>query len=133
MLIGGGGEKVTLKLVAQYGDACNVNGDIATLKHKFDVIKQHCETVGRDYESIRRTASVVCAIGETEEQAQSSIPEPMRRLFGDRIQGALIGTPDTLRPRLAEYEAAGVQELLVTFADRTNLDSIQLFAKEFIA
>ncbi len=132
MLIGGGGEKVTLKLVAQYGDACNVNGDIATIQHKFDVIKQHCATVGRDYESIHRTVSVICAIGETEEQAQASIPSEMRRLFGDRIQGAMIGTPDTIRTRLAEYEAAGVQELLVTFADRTNLDSIQLFAKAFI-
>ena len=106
---------------------------VMSMKHKFDVIKQHCETVGREYESINRTASVVCAIGETEEQAQSLIPERMRALFGDRIQGALIGTPDTIRPRLAEYEAAGVQELLITFVDRTNLDSIRFFAKEFIA
>ena len=133
LLIGGGGEKVTLKLVAQYGDACNVNGDIETLKHKFAVIKQHCETVGRDYESIRRTASAICAIGETEEEALATIPAEMRRRFGDRIQGAMIGTPDTIRQRLAEYEAAGVHELLLTFANRTNLDSIQLFAKSFIA
>jgi F420-dependent oxidoreductase-like protein len=132
MLIGGGGEKVTLKLVAQYGDACNVNGDIATIQHKFDVIKQHCATVGRDYESIHRTVTTTCAIGETEEQAQASIPSEMRRLFGDRIQSAMIGTPDTIRTRLAEYEAAGVQELLVTFADRTSLDAIRLFAKAFI-
>ena len=39
ILIGGGGEKVTLKLVAQYGDACNVRGDLATIRHKFDVLK----------------------------------------------------------------------------------------------
>src|SRR4051794_36929234 len=54
LLIGGAGEKVTLKLVAQYGDACNVGGDFATLTHKFAVLKQHCEDVGRDYNSIRR-------------------------------------------------------------------------------
>ena len=133
MLIGGGGEKVTLKLVAQYGDACNVNGDIATLKHKFDVIKQHCATVGRDYESIRRTTSTFCAIGETEEQALASIPAEVRTRFADRIQGALIGTPDTIRTRLAEYEAAGVQELIIGFPDVTTLNSVRLFAKEFIA
>ena len=132
MLIGGGGEKVTLKLVAQYGDACNVNGDIATLQHKFDVIKQHCATVGRDYESIRRTTSTLCAIGETEEQALASIPEMVRSRFGDRIKDALIGTPDTLRQRLAEYEAAGVQELILMFPDVTTLNSVRLFAKEFI-
>ncbi len=133
MLIGGGGEKVTLKLVAQYGDACNVNGDIATLEHKFAVIKEHCATVGRDYESIRRTASAICAIGETEEEALASIPTEMRTMFGDRLKDALVGTPDTIRPRLAEYEAAGVQELLITFVDRPKLGSIELFAKAFIA
>ena len=133
LLIGGGGEKVTLKLVAQYGDACNVNGDIATIQHKFDVIKQHCATVGRDYESIRRTSSTACAIGETEEQALASIPEMVRSRFGDRIKDALIGTPDTIRQRLAEYEAAGVQELILFFPDVTTLNSVRLFAKEFIA
>ena len=133
LLIGGGGEKVTLKLVAQYGDACNANGDIATIQHKFDVIKHHCATVGRDYESIHRTVSTVCAIGETEEEALATIPPEMRSRFGDRIQSALIGTPDSIRLRLEEYEAAGVQELLITFPDRTRLDSIRLFAKAFIA
>src|SRR5690242_3753835 len=46
--IGGGGEKVTLKLVAKYGDACNIGGfDPEVYRHKFDVIRRHCETVGR--------------------------------------------------------------------------------------
>src|SRR5487761_854890 len=50
LLIGGGGEQVTLKLVAQYGDACNVgHQDNAGLVHKFNILKQHCEQVGRDY------------------------------------------------------------------------------------
>src|SRR5947199_10776688 len=55
LLIGGNGEQVTLKLVAQYGDACNVFGDLETIKRKFAVLKAHCEAVGRDYESIHRT------------------------------------------------------------------------------
>ena len=133
LLIGGAGEKVTLKLVAQYGDACNVEGDPATLRHKFDVLKQHCETVGRDYESIRRTTSTACAIGETYEQALASIPDWMRSRFDGRTGGALIGTPDTIRQRLAEYEAAGVQELILIVPGITTLNSIRLFAKEFIA
>src|SRR5437868_8501054 len=54
LLIGGGGEKVTLRLVAQYADACNIGGDIPTIKHKLDVLKQHCEQIGRDYNTIRR-------------------------------------------------------------------------------
>ena len=74
ILIGGGGEKVTLKLVAQYGDACNVFGDLETIKHKFAVLKDHCEAVGRDYESIHRTAGAFCCIGETDEQAWAKFP-----------------------------------------------------------
>jgi F420-dependent oxidoreductase-like protein len=133
LLIGGGGEKVTLKLVAQYGDACNVSGDIATIEHKFAVIKQHCETVGRDYESIHRTSTIFCAIGETDEQAQAKIPPFLATRFGDRAGSALIGSPDTIRKRLAAFEAAGVQELIIAFPDVLQLDSLRFFAKEFIA
>jgi alkanesulfonate monooxygenase SsuD/methylene tetrahydromethanopterin reductase-like flavin-dependent oxidoreductase (luciferase family) len=134
LLIGGGGEKVTLKLVAQYGDACNVSGDLDTIKHKFDVIKQHCETVGRDYESIHRTSTTTCSIAETDEQALAQIPEAMKSLFRERMRGGgLIGSPDTIRKRLAEIEAAGVQELIIAFVNRTNLEQIRFFAKEFIA
>src|SRR4029450_7623552 len=74
LLIGGGGERVTLKLVAQYGDACNVSGDLETIKHKFAGLKKHCETVGRDYDSIHCTVAALCAIGETDEQARAKIP-----------------------------------------------------------
>src|ERR1700738_2840907 len=119
LLIGGGGEKVTLKLVAQYGDACNVNGDIATIKHKFAVIKQHCETVGRDYESIHRTSISICSIAKTDEEALAKIPEAIRIRFGDRINTALIGSPATIRQRMVAFEEAGVQELILGFPDIT--------------
>ncbi len=132
MLIGGGGEKVTLKLVAQYGDACNVNGDLATIKHKFDIIKDHCQAVGRDYSQISRTSTTVCSIADTDEQALNQIPAPMRQMFGDRMSGGLIGSPDTIRQRLNEFEEAGIQELIIGFANRTNPDQIRRFAKEFL-
>ena len=131
LLIGGGGEKVTLKLVAQYGDACNVNGDLATLRHKFDVIRQHCEAVGRDYNSIHRTTMTTCVTGDTDEQAQAKIPAVMRARAA--INEALIGSPDTIRKRIAAYEEAGVQELLIRFIDPTDLAAIRRFANEFIA
>ena len=47
--------------------------------------------------------------------------------------GGLIGSPDTIRKRLAEIEAAGVQEFIIAFVNRTNLEQIRFFAKEFIA
>ena len=131
LLIGGGGEQVTLKLVAQYADACNIWGDLPTIERKLAVLQRHCETVGRDYESIRRTAGAYCAIGATDEQARAKVPAAL--LNRPTGQGALIGTPETIRPRLAELEAAGVQEVILGFPDALHLESLRFFAREFMA
>ena len=56
--IGGGGEQVTLKLVAKYGDMCNVGGTPDELRHKEEVLLRHCETVGRDPATIERTTGI---------------------------------------------------------------------------
>jgi F420-dependent oxidoreductase-like protein len=130
LLIGGSGEKVTLKLVAQYGDACNVFGDLKTIERKFAILKEHCATIGRDYESIRRTVTLSCAIGETDEQARAKIPTAL--LDRPVMAGALIGNPDTLRQRFAELEAVGVQEVILGFTDVLQLDTLRFFAREFI-
>jgi alkanesulfonate monooxygenase SsuD/methylene tetrahydromethanopterin reductase-like flavin-dependent oxidoreductase (luciferase family) len=133
VLIGGNGEHVLLKLVAQYGDACNVFGDFATLERKFAVLKQHCEDVGRNYQSIRRTTETLCIIGETNEQAQDLLPDALKARYGPALQTALIGSLKTIRQRLVAYEAAGIQELLLRFPHRaTRLDSIRRFAQEFL-
>ncbi|MBF6455331.1 LLM class F420-dependent oxidoreductase [Nocardia cyriacigeorgica] len=56
VLIGGGGERKTLRLVAQYGDACNLFATSpAEVEHKLDVLRRHCDDVGRDYSTIRTT------------------------------------------------------------------------------
>ncbi|HEY4387672.1 MAG TPA: LLM class F420-dependent oxidoreductase [Ktedonobacteraceae bacterium] len=130
LLIGGGGEKVTLKLVAQYGDACNVNGDLETIKRKFAAIKEHCETIGRDYESIRRTVTAVCSIGETDEEARGKIPAGL--LNRPVTAGALIGNPETIRTRLLELEEVGVQEVILGFTEIPHTDTLRFFAEEFI-
>ncbi len=130
LLIGGSGEQVTLKLVAQYGDACNISGDLPTIKRKLAILKEHCAAVGRDYESIHRTITSVCALGETDEQAQAKIPVVLR----DRpvTAGAFIGTPDAIRQRLADLEEAGVQEVILGFPDAAQTDILRFFASEFI-
>jgi F420-dependent oxidoreductase-like protein len=133
LLIGGSGEKVTLKLVAQYGDACNVVGDLATIAHKFAVLKEHCEAVGRDYNSIHRTTGTFCVIGETEEQALAKVPAMWKAQISSGGMVGLVGSLDTIGKQIAAYEAAGVQELILGFPDvKTNLDEIRRFAREFI-
>ncbi|GAC1564866.1 MAG: LLM class F420-dependent oxidoreductase [Ktedonobacteraceae bacterium] len=131
LLIGGGGEKVTLRLVAQYADACNIGGDIATIKHKLAVLKQHCDELGRDYNSIRRTILIDdCAIAETEEKAIAKLTSEQRDNLESLRSTELIGTPAMIRQRLAEYEEAGIQEVIVRFVDAAQLESVRLFARE---
>jgi F420-dependent oxidoreductase-like protein len=133
ILVAGGGEKVTLKLVAQYGDACNVLDSLEGITRKYAILKRHCESVGREYESIHRTSTSYCVIADTDEEARAAIPAWAPALFpGDLASYGLIGTPDTIRERIAAYEAAGVQELLVAFGDATNPDMVRRFAREFI-
>jgi alkanesulfonate monooxygenase SsuD/methylene tetrahydromethanopterin reductase-like flavin-dependent oxidoreductase (luciferase family) len=64
--IGGGGEKVTLKLVAQYANACNVGGgDPELISRKLDILRGHCETVGRDYADIIKSTTLELDLTES--------------------------------------------------------------------
>jgi F420-dependent oxidoreductase-like protein len=128
LLIGGNGEKKTLKLVAHYGDACHVFGDPTTIAHKFAVLKEHCEAIGRAYSSIRRATIAICVIADTDEQAQANVPEAAK-VFG----GGLIGSPNTIRRGIAALEKAGVQELMLRFPNIGDLDGLRRFAREFLA
>jgi len=131
LLIGGGGEKVTLRLVAQYANACNIGGDIPTIKHKLAVLKQHCEELGRDYESIKRTNLIDdCIIAETEADVLARLTPQQRDNLQELRQTELIGTPEQIRERLAEYEDAGIQELIVRFVDAAQIEPVRLFARE---
>src|SRR5262245_49078611 len=69
--IAGGGERVTLKLVAQWGDACNIGRDAETIRHKLEVLKRHCDTLGRDYDEIIKSAEAdIVLIDEGDEPEQ---------------------------------------------------------------
>jgi F420-dependent oxidoreductase-like protein len=80
ILIGGGGEKKTLLLVAKYADSCNLFTG-PQVQHKLDVLKRHCETVGRDYDEIEKTVLYNFDLGERSERVPEII-EDLRRLSG---------------------------------------------------
>lgn len=132
LLIGGGGEQVTLKLVAQYGDACNIGHlDNASVKHKFDIIKQHCDAIGRDPAEIHRTVLLNCAIADTDEEAVQKGQVFLRSIPDGRLrERALVGTPATIRQRLREVEEIGAQEVIIFLQDSAQLDSVRRFADE---
>jgi alkanesulfonate monooxygenase SsuD/methylene tetrahydromethanopterin reductase-like flavin-dependent oxidoreductase (luciferase family) len=67
--IGGGGEKVTLKLVAQYADACNVGaGDPELIRRKLAVLREHCDRLGRDYDRIIKSTNFDIDLSQTSAQ-----------------------------------------------------------------
>lgn len=133
MLIAGAGEKVTLKLAANYADACNVIESPTALEHKFAVLKKHCDNLGRDYDSILRTTTSVCIMADTDKEAQAAVPPGTEMIYPGGVGGyGLIGSPETIRQRIADYEGAGVQEIATTFINPTNLDDFRHFAAEFI-
>lgn len=91
ILIGGAGEKKTLRLVAQYADACNLFGRMGmdVLRDKLDVLKRHCDAVGRDYDEIEKTAlnSVHLAPGE---MSASDVIDLCRALADVGIEHAIF-------------------------------------------
>ncbi|WP_214402268.1 LLM class F420-dependent oxidoreductase [Pseudonocardia lacus] len=106
ILIGGGGEKKTLRLVARYADACNLfaRDDVA---HKLDVLRAHCETEGRSYDDIEKTAQIVLDVGEKGEKVDEFLEE-LRRLAGLGIQAVQGKLPDVWDPRRMEVFAREV-------------------------
>ena len=97
------------------------------------MLKHHCQALGRPYERIHRTSATVCSIAATDEQAFAQLPDVVKSQFGDRISSGLIGSPETIRKRLADFEAADVQELILAFVNKTDLEQIRFFAREFIS
>jgi F420-dependent oxidoreductase-like protein len=133
MLIAGGGEKVTLKLVAEYADACNVMEGPPGAERKFSILEQHCATVGRDYDAIRRTVTTSCFIADTDEEAQAALSPAMGAFYpGDFGSYLLYGSAETVRDRIQAFEAAGTQELVIGFHQATDPEAIRSFAKEFV-
>jgi len=75
-MIGGSGEKKTLRLVAKYGDACNLfGGERDVVAHKLEVLKGHCETEGRDYDEIQKTCYYVFDVGRKGEKAAQVVDQ----------------------------------------------------------
>ncbi len=95
ILIGGMGEKKTLRLVAKYADACNMFAGMGldTLGQKLDVLKKHCEGIGRDYATIEKTTldTVHLAVGQ---MSPSEVIEKCRALAGIGIQHAIFNMPN---------------------------------------
>jgi F420-dependent oxidoreductase-like protein len=130
ILVGGSGEKRTLRLVAQYADMCNLFGAAETVRHKVSVLRDHCVAVDRDPSEIQVTTlgSVVtgsdrAAIDAAVERARPETMSP--EAFAARV-GA--GTVEDQIGRFREYAEAGVDMAIVNLPDLDGPDAVSRFA-----
>ena len=115
IMVGGGGEQRTLKLVAQYADMCNIFGDLATVRHKMEVLQRHCESVGRDPNTILKTRLGSLLIRHTDAEAEKAF-EQILNISGINKDwaraGFTVGGPDTVVERVEQLLDAGLDGVI---------------------
>ncbi|NBU64958.1 MAG: LLM class F420-dependent oxidoreductase [Chloroflexia bacterium] len=112
--LGGGGEKVTLKLVAKYAQACNVGGgDPALVSQKLAILKEHCETLGRSYDAITKSTSInvfMLKPGEDAEQATAKVRGAVS--LADYQKNVVVGGADAVTAKIDSLLAAGADYII---------------------
>lgn len=129
-MIGGGGEKLTLRVVAKHADWYNLpGGSRANYQRKLDILREHCAEVGTDYDRIVKSWSCDCvAVAPTTAEAR-------RMADASKFCGpdsTLIGTPDEVAAELQAWVDLGVTHFQLRFTDFPALDGIKLFAREVL-
>jgi len=132
IMIGGSGERKTLRTVAAYADQWNAFGSPETLAHKDDVLRRHCEDVGRNHEEIERTVGAKIVIRDTEAEARRVLEDlmeqnrtPMANIDDDDT--FWVGTSSEMTERLLAYREVGFNTVLVEMPapyDRETMDRL---------
>ena len=136
ILVGGGGERVLLRLVAQHADVWNNLGvNHADVARKREVLAAHCRAIGRDPEEIVVSQQTLAAIATDHEEARRRGEAIFRALgFLDASPDlALVGTPDEIRRRVEQNRALGISMFIMTLGRRTDPEHVRLFGREVIA
>ncbi|MEY4391429.1 MAG: hypothetical protein RLZZ544_138 [Actinomycetota bacterium] len=128
--IGGGGEKVTLRVVAEHADVSNFGSSLDEFIRKREILKGHCAAIGRDEDTIRKTISSEVFIRETEKEI---LEAGSKSLWGDSAESwrskALVGTPEQVSEKIQRYLDAGCTGFIPWCPDYPSTETIELFAK----
>jgi alkanesulfonate monooxygenase SsuD/methylene tetrahydromethanopterin reductase-like flavin-dependent oxidoreductase (luciferase family) len=132
ILIGGGGEQVTLKLVAKYGDANNVGGGLENVKRKDAILVQHCETVGRDPAEIERTTGLGSVIIRDSRAEAERVQREIFARNGNarRWTDQPVGTPEDVAAIIAPFLEIGYRHLIAGFPAPYDEESMTRLATE---
>ena len=137
--IGGGGEQLTLRVVARHADCSNFGGRPEEFAHKCEVLRQHCKDVGRDYDEIRKTWSPEMLIRETEAELDDL---DVSTLHGSQAWGRepkeswragnLVGTPEQVAEKIRTYVDLGCTGFVPWFPDYPEDTTLRLFAEKVL-
>jgi F420-dependent oxidoreductase-like protein len=125
ILIAGGGEQLTLRAVARLADLCNVGGDVATTKHKFEVLRHHCDAAGRDLSTIQKSHNNSWLLAHD----AGAIAAKRERLSARGPLRGFVGTVSEAVDLIGQYRDAGV-DLLVNSDYRNDMETHELMATD---
>jgi F420-dependent oxidoreductase-like protein len=133
IMVGGGGERQTLRIVAKYADACNVFGSPETVRKKLGVLREHCKSVGRDFDTILKTklGHIIIEkdrqkLNERVTKAFTDVPEQMRR------EWATFGQPEEVTRQIESFRNEGIDYYISNFDPERELEDLRLFASEVV-
>jgi alkanesulfonate monooxygenase SsuD/methylene tetrahydromethanopterin reductase-like flavin-dependent oxidoreductase (luciferase family) len=135
IMIGGSGEKKTLRTVATYADMWNAMGSAEFLRHKVEVLREHCAVVGRDISEIEMTVGCKPLIRDTEAEAHRAWEAqmalnrtPMAEVLDDDT--FWIGTPDQIVERMRECRALGFDTFIAELAAPHDVETLERWIGE---
>jgi len=137
ILVGGAGERVLLRIAARHADIWNnLAAFQAELGHKVKVLRQRCEEVGRDPESIEISQQCLVVIAETDDAARAAL-ERAARIYGGHMGAGLEergiwGTPAQVIDRIRRHTALGCTLFVVEFFGRDTREPARLFAEQVL-
>jgi F420-dependent oxidoreductase-like protein len=131
IMVGGSGERQTLRILAKYGDACNLPsfGSVETVKRKLSILKEHCKSIGRDYDSILKTKLGRVVIENDRELARKRSQQIVNMPEEQVDEFAIYGTPEDVLRQTELLEDAGIQYLIVVLDPSKELEALNNFAE----
>lgn len=134
--IGGGGEKLTLPLVARHADMWNCpTYSLGEFQHKYDVLRRECDKINRDVATLRISEEAVLVIAESDAALPAALEQAKRRygVKGWGLEaGGYIGTPEQLTEHIVSKVKRGITDFGLMFHDRAATESLELFATRVI-
>jgi alkanesulfonate monooxygenase SsuD/methylene tetrahydromethanopterin reductase-like flavin-dependent oxidoreductase (luciferase family) len=132
ILVGGGGERKTLRIVAKYADACNLGGGFENVKRKDEILRRHCDEVGRDESEIERTAGMgVCIIRDDAAEARRVASETfVHNGNAEPWRNQLVGTVDEVAEAMRPYLGIGFRHFIIGFPSPYDAESMERLMSE---